>query len=258
MAKGKKSTPTPPSSPDNRHNAVNPGTSRTVSSEELKNLVNCAVTNALEEAFARFDQKFGQKFENTNKKLKSTRQFTQQTALLNKYANDQVEQYTRRDNLRLFGIPEEDHEDLEQKIIEIAKSINVDLCKDDFSVAHRLGPKTGPGSGKHRAIIVRFVRRKKRNELLANKKHLKNHTTKIFIAEDLTSLKLRLLKEVKASPRVKMAYSKEGRIMARLAGNEKEEIEINSPDDLWKVGTEQPRWEELGLTNWVITEDPVE
>ena len=83
-------------------------------------------------------------------------------SLLHRYETDRLEQYTRRDNIRIFGLEEGDNEGddvLEGKLISLAKGMAVELDIGDISVAHRLGRRQG---GRQRATIVRFTRRKKR------------------------------------------------------------------------------------------------
>ncbi|KAK8389338.1 hypothetical protein O3P69_008818 [Scylla paramamosain] len=63
------------------------------------------------------------------------------------YENDKLEQYSRRENLRILGLEEEADETegvLEVKIIGLAGDIGVKLKTCDISVAHRLGkPREG-------------------------------------------------------------------------------------------------------------------
>lgn len=93
----------------------------------------------------------------------------QRNCLLLKYEHDKMEQYSRRENLRISGWEEEEDESeevLEAKVIEHADTIGVKIEQDDISVVHRLGrPREGG-----RPVIVRFCHRKKRNEIMQNEK----------------------------------------------------------------------------------------
>ena len=57
---------------------------------------------------------------------------------------DALEQYGRRENLKIHGIPESknNQDDGEEFILKIAKSLNVDLQPCEIQRAHRLGKKT--------------------------------------------------------------------------------------------------------------------
>lgn len=57
------------------------------------------------------------------------------------------------------------------------------------------GPKDDNSNPK--AVIVKFVRRKKKLELLKNKHKLRQFEDKVFFTEDLTPLRAKLLKSVK-------------------------------------------------------------
>ena len=106
--------------------------------------------------------------------------------LINKYERDELEQYTRRENLRISGIEETKHEDLVGKIIQIARDIDVTVSLSDISTTHRLvKPRDKPGQ-----IIYRFVRRSVRDDIMSNRKKLKDipqYRSKVYINEDLTS-----------------------------------------------------------------------
>lgn len=169
----------------------------------------------------------------------------QKLSLLHKYDNDNLEQYMRRDNLRVFGIEEEDDENeevLEAKLIGVAADMGVELESSDISVAHRTGK---PGQG-NRPVIVRFSQRKKRNEVMSKKKELKKKERKIFVNEDLTPLRATLLKMVKEQPGVKGVTTRDGRILAWLTDSERP-VQVTSPDDLHKVGIISPNWKRLRL-----------
>ncbi|XP_039260169.2 uncharacterized protein LOC120336536 isoform X1 [Styela clava] len=78
-------------------------------------------------------------------------------------AQEYSEQYGRRLNLEFVGLPYQKNEDTNQKVIGVAKMINVKLNSEDISTSHRLV------AGKRSPIIVRFCRRDKRNELFRKK-----------------------------------------------------------------------------------------
>lgn len=83
----------------------------------------------------------------------------------------QLNQYGRRNNVELAGIPESvDSGGLEDKVIEVLAEIDVNVNHSDIEACHRLGrvdSKRGP-----RRTIVRFVNRKKCDSIMANKRNL--------------------------------------------------------------------------------------
>uniref|UniRef100_A0A1Y1K7J7 L1 transposable element RRM domain-containing protein n=1 Tax=Photinus pyralis TaxID=7054 RepID=A0A1Y1K7J7_PHOPY len=106
---------------------------------------------------------------------------------------ESLEQYSRLNNLRIFGVPESDSEDTDKVIVKLCKEqLKVDLQLGDIDCSHRLpGPDNQP-----RPLIVKFVRRSMKTLVYNNKKLLKG--TKVIIREDLTKRRLQLLRDVKA------------------------------------------------------------
>ena len=66
-----------------------------------------------------------------------------QALSLNVFNVDALEQYGRRENLRIHGSPEskEKQDDGENIVFELAKELNIDLKSCDIQRAHRLGKK---------------------------------------------------------------------------------------------------------------------
>ena len=88
---------------------------------------------------------------------------------------DEVEQYSRRDNIVVHGLKEEDGESTNDVVIAVAAAAGVAITNGDISTSHRVGrPDNANRGGKPRPIVVRFVRRDTR--FLRNKKKLKGHT----------------------------------------------------------------------------------
>lgn len=83
-----------------------------------------------------------------------------------------LQQYVRRNNIEFCGIPDNiNNKDLQEKVIEIAQSIDVKINPKEIEACHRLpkGPKD-----KNCKTIVRFVNRKSCELLHAQKNKLKN------------------------------------------------------------------------------------
>ena len=203
-------------------------------STAVSNAVSTAVSNAGKEIVDKFSVKTAN---------------VERNCLVNRYENDSLEQYTRRDNLRIFGLEEEEDENeniLEAKVIEVANDMGVNITQSDISIAHRLGK---PGN-RSRTVIVRLCHRKKRNEILKKKKELKKKNREIFINEDLTTLRATLLKIVKEQGVVKNATPRDGRIIAWLTNRERP-VYIDNPNDLVKLGIEALDWKRLKLDHFI-------
>ena len=102
-----------------------------------------------------------------------------------KKLEDQIlyqEVYQRRENLRFFGLEEEDEEDVEEKVKAfLDEKLDLYECnRIEFQRAHRVGRKR-PGSS--RPIIVRFLRYPDRERVIRNAGALKG--TAFYIKPDL-------------------------------------------------------------------------
>ena len=146
---------------------------------------------------------------------------------------DRLEQYSRRENVRIRGIPRVEGENTSQLVIDLAKECGVELSKTDISTSHRLqvkNPTMAP-------IICRFVRKEKKVELMKAKKILKSKGKKVFIDEDLTPLRARMFYALRNDPAVSAVWTMDGRLhcVATVSGRE-QKVVIDSPDDLFNLG----------------------
>jgi hypothetical protein len=122
---------------------------------------------------------------------------------------EELDAYSRRNNLRVYGIKEESEKDCEEKVLNIIQdTLKVNVKKEDVEAMHRLGAKKDNNQSS-RGIIVRFVNRRNRDSVFYAKKNLRN--TGIVIAEDLTKRQYSLLSLVKADTDLcKQAWTKNG------------------------------------------------
>ena len=80
------------------------------------------------------------------------------------YANEKLEQYIRRDNLRLFNFTACEDRELRTKFIEIASMLGVDIKECDINIIHHL-----PFRAPLKHVIVLFNNRHLRNRILYDK-----------------------------------------------------------------------------------------
>lgn len=120
---------------------------------------------------------------------------------------DELQQYSRRDCLEITGIPKLPNEQPNNLISEVGALVGVEINSDDISIAHRLPDSK---NGKDR-IIVKFLRRGKKDDIYKIRKKLTKKTIKdlpsvtamieetdiqskrIFINESLTPYRRKLL-----------------------------------------------------------------
>ena len=179
-----------------------------------------------------------------------------------KYENDANEQYSRRESVKVFGLKEESDEDPEKLVTKVFKDAGVDIDPEDFHAVHRNGPPRKPGDNSIRPILVKFVSRKKKQEVMRKKKTLKEKEgyDKTYVLEDLTPLRSKLLKYIKNRKdlfNLAFVWTSEGKILCQPQypkGLAKEKrpraIVIESPDELFKIGAQRIDYEELGLDSY--------
>ena len=155
---------------------------------------------------------------------------------------DAVKQYGRRQNLEIKKVPIVYAEDTNKIVVEVAKSLNVDISTDDISTSHRLPVSTKREKNDDSTsipIIVRFVSRDVRNKIFANRKlarqldmkkfYIKD-TTNLFINENLTLLRKRLFWKTKQKVKetgYKYICTSNGNIFVRKV-DEANPIAVNS------------------------------
>lgn len=127
--------------------------------------------------------------------------------------------YSRRNNVEFCNIPENVSDDrLEEHIIKILKSINVDINSYDIVAVHRIGKKL---NNRSRNVIIRFVNRKDAYRCLKLRYRLKNSTSykRIFITENLCPTNKRIfnaLYKLKKSEVIHAVWSYNGNIFYKI------------------------------------------
>ena len=105
---------------------------------------------------------------------------------------DDLEQYTRRTNVRIYGVAEQPEENTDNLAMDFFKSeLNVDVASNDISRSHRVGKKSG---AKPRPIIVRFTKHNTKVAVMSRRRVLKERKRPFNLQEDLTINRREILK----------------------------------------------------------------
>ncbi|KAK3725833.1 hypothetical protein QZH41_003800 [Actinostola sp. cb2023] len=135
---------------------------------------------------------------------------------------DEMEQYQRKYNVEIHGIPESPDEEVDQLIVKLAESINVDIDYDDLDIAHRI-----PSRAKIRPIIVKFKAYEDKSNFYAARSKLKylkvndhdfNGASSIYINENLTSHRKSLYADVRKRAKQNRwfaSWTSDGKILVR-------------------------------------------
>ena len=184
----------------------------------------------------------------------------QKHSLLLRYEQDRLEQYSRRETIRITGIEsngEETNEQLTEKVIKVVKECDPTVSEADISVCHHSGPFNMRGGGRDgkRPVLCRFVARVRKTNVMRGKKQLKAKQEEfngVYVNEDLTPLRAKLFRIASTHPTVKNATTNNGKIICWLKEpTGPHPIEIDSPDDLFKLGVDSVDYNELGLREYV-------
>lgn len=165
--------------------------------------------------------------------------------LESRYKEDELEQYSRKENVRINGIEETDNEtegQLVEKVCQLAAAAGLTITENDISTAHRLGGTRK--QAKIRPTIVRFVSRRRKAELMRSKSTLreKEEYKDIFISDDLTRLRYKLFWYAKE--KCQHTFIREGRIICKIDGRY---VTINTPDDLFVIGYDNMDYKDFGI-----------
>ena len=91
--------------------------------------------------------------------------------------HDNLEQYSRKFNLEIHGIPNQESKNAEGIVLDLAKCLHINLEPEDIDIAHRMKK----GSMRPRPIIVRFTNYYSRNRLYRNRTKLRKVNVGRFI-----------------------------------------------------------------------------
>lgn len=126
-------------------------------------------------------------------------------------SKDQLEQYSRMNSLRIFGIPENKEESTDSIVVNLCnEKLGLNISTNDIDCSHRLPLK----EGSHRPIIVKFCRRTIKDLIFRNKRKLKG--TKIVIREDLTKRRAQLLKKATNIYGISSTWTLGGNIFVKI------------------------------------------
>ena len=153
---------------------------------------------------------------------------------------EERDQYSRRELLRITGVPYKQGEDTTQLVIRIANRLGVFITPNDISVSHRTGRRM---VGNSRPILAKFVRRDIKNLILANRKHAGSIRTdddgnpvRIYIDEELTTTRAKVCRKLRAEKTEH--YTRDGKVFIRVGTTP-----AGEPD--FRMHNQPQDWEDL-------------
>ena len=150
-------------------------------------------------------------------------------------ACDTAEQYSRRNCLRIVGVPEDPLENTDDVILNIAKETQSNITIADIDRSHRVAQpetRTSPKS-----IIVKFVSYRARYNFYKNRSSLKGNATfpSVYINEDLTSARNKLFgkaRKLMKDGKISKCWTYDGRI--NIVDNSDTKFVVNQLSELDK------------------------
>ena len=126
-----------------------------------------------------------------------------------------LEQHSRKDLVRMFGVRDLNKQETAEKtvnvVVDVLSSIDVQITKNDISIAHRLGKFT---ENKARPIIVKFKSRLQKNQALYQRRKLKG--TGMGISEDLTVKNHEYLHKLQQHKDVEAAWTRDTNFFVKI------------------------------------------
>jgi len=173
----------------------------------------------------------------TECKLELKTTATQVEALEDK--DDELEMYSRKHNLEIHGVPEDNDDDLDKVVMKLANILGVEANEDDIDIVHRLPSRyKGP-----RPIIVKFRSHKVKSQIYMARRNLRGITSfesslngakAVYINENLTSTRRKLFAEIRKRAKLNNWYNcwtTDGKIFVRRVKGERA-IKINKQSDM--------------------------
>ena len=155
-------------------------------------------------------------------------------------AFDKKIQYRRRNGLCISGIPEKENEDKKELILSLARDLKVKICKKDIDSCDRSGV---PWPGRSRDIVVEFASMSARQNLLINRRKLREMEAwkYVYINEELSPLRKMVFYKARQyahAKLVKSAFTRDG-IVYIIDHAEKKHM-ITDPEELTVFGPLNP------------------
>lgn len=120
-------------------------------------------------------------------------------------AVDQGEQYSRRNCLRITGVPEEATENTDELVLKLASDLGTDIQLSDTDHSHRLG-RLNAARTRPRDMIVKFATFRSRQKLYKVRSSLKDKGyNRVFLNEDLTKVRSKVLFDCRSIVKAKGA-----------------------------------------------------
>ncbi len=187
----------------------------TKDNDALNNLQQVAEVQLeqLEERLDNFEENNSDVIQKVHRKIEA------KEGLINKMEEktDQLEQIHKMNNIRIASLVEEEDEDVQVKVINLAKRMKLTIQPADIKDARRMGPKKG---NKTRDVLVILTSKRLRDDLYQRRKMLTSATDPVYVNEDLTQRRSQLFYEgrkLRKQGRIYGIWTQQGNILIKVS-----------------------------------------
>ena len=145
---------------------------------------------------------------------------------------DNLQQYSRRNSLRITGIPETETENVVEKslaVINETMNVRPQINLNDIDRIHRVGPKTSS----NRPMLIKFSTYYARKRVMDGRSRLKQ--SGLFVNEDLTRRRADICwraRQLKKEGKIQGVWTADGKIL--IKNNVNRVVNITTTKDLEK------------------------
>ena len=138
--------------------------------------------------------------------------------------NNDLEQYMRRSNLRIFGLDVSKEKDCVGKAATYLRdALSILLDPSDVEVAHVVPShkkikSTGSAPDRKTVILIRFRSKASRELVMKHRRKLKN--TGISISDDLTAWNMEILRNLRDDDRIENTWSWNGKLFCEFKSSD--------------------------------------
>lgn len=145
---------------------------------------------------------------------------------------DCSEQYSRRNSLRIHGLPEDNRDVLKTTVSFLNDELGLQppLQPEEIDRVHRIGQQQ---QHRPRSVILKLATYRTRHRIYSRRAKLRESSSKIYINEDLTKFRSELFwnaRKQKRNGKLKDAWTHDGNIMIR--SNDDKVSQIKTEDQL--------------------------
>lgn len=183
-----------------------------------------------------------EEIEKSVKKLQRDDLILNKNTILLKYEIDRLDQKSRREMLRVSGLAVDREENMDRIIFNALSAACPSLDQRDIVSINRIG--------RGQNILVKVNSQRNKELIIAGRKALRAipELNKIFIAEDLTVLRYKMLKYLKNSEKTQNVHSKHGKIYCQLK-QDNSIVSFETPEDIFKHLGEVVPYDSFGMSS---------